>query len=227
MPITVVVTTFERDDFLKRCILSIPPGFRIIIQNTKGNLSWGRNEALSHVTTQYFLLMEDDMEFTAETYINSLVDILKTDRSLLGVGGHIDSKNKRHNWCHNFEVVNDERLEAQPSDEKVLKSNSGYLYRTCDLISNFVLLNARHCPLWDEELEIQEHIEWFYRVKNTTPYRFAFTEASSIFHNCNQVEQYSEVYRAKRNRIREFSDLASKKIGLKLGNIHSKALPLC
>ena len=80
--VTITITTYKRPKCLERLLESIKqyyPTLPVEIVDTKGNLSWGRNELGRRVKTPYFLMLEDDFIITSDTSIEKLLQVLQYD----------------------------------------------------------------------------------------------------------------------------------------------------
>ena len=99
--VTAIIKTFERPESLDNLIRSIRPFYpdlQIIVADDSLNpqprsdvrylpldhdvgLSAGRNALLASVETPYFLLLDDDLEFTKDTRIERLTAIVASRKS--------------------------------------------------------------------------------------------------------------------------------------------------
>lgn len=211
--VTICVTWWLREAQLARCLASIAdryPHVTLLTQNTRGNLSWGRNRLVDCVETPYFLLCEEDMEFLDETDIARLKHVLDCDSEIGMVGGLCRGKG-RIAWAHDFHIFRD-RLEMSPAARPARVTPLGVAYQPCDVIWNFGIVRtsvARESP-WDESLPLGEHREWFYRFHRQ--WRAAVCPGVAIQHH---QERGSEEYAAGRERAMAYQSLAERKIGLR------------
>ena len=135
-------------------------------------ISVGRNLALKKVRTKYFMLVDDDHVFTNATNIAKLVDILdSTDASL--VGGRFEGQ-ERFAGTINFHRTGNIRnltLDSSYCDGPPLTDLSP-MFRNCtqcDVVSNVFIAKLSHMNLfggWTEELKIQEHTDFFVKMKS-------------------------------------------------------------
>jgi glycosyltransferase involved in cell wall biosynthesis len=107
--LTVIIKTFNRPNELKRLVTSIKrfyPELKIIIaddgnQNSNisdvsyfrlpfnSGVSYGRNFALSKVTTPFFLSLDDDFIFYANTKIEESFDVIRNNSEIDLIGGKV------------------------------------------------------------------------------------------------------------------------------------------
>lgn len=212
--VTVCVTTFKRPESLKRCIESLDrlyPSVPRIVQETDGNLSRGRNIAIAKTTTPYVMVCEDDFVFTDGNYLQTLCNVLDHDSEVGGASGAVFEvhKNRKRNWYANLRRFRGKLLHERPTEWK--STRSGINYAICDLLQNAGVWRKQvfeSCP-WDEQLEVQEHHEWFWRLRNKGEWRCAFVPSVSINHHHDRP---NAEYNDMRGR-KEFRKLAERKIG--------------
>ena len=104
--VTAGITTYRRPAALARLLDSIErhwPELNVEVQDTGGNLSWGRNQLIGRCPTEFFLLLEDDFEFSPQTDLTALLAVLRADGDLAGVGGSVIENGLVRHWCHNFD----------------------------------------------------------------------------------------------------------------------------
>jgi glycosyltransferase involved in cell wall biosynthesis len=200
--VTLCITTFLRPDALKKLEQSIDkfyPQLKRVIVDTKGNVSWGRNFAIKQVITPYCVILDDDFVFTNETKLETLLNILKDDEELGGVGGLVNN-----DWfAFNFRAFRD-KLHIRPTPQT---ENPVY----CDLINQFVMFrtNVFQKYHWDEALPINEHYNFFYSLWRGEQWRIALTSDVNIAHVRPRPSTEYIKYR-KRNFVKQ----AEKAIGL-------------
>lgn len=200
---------------LTKCLRSIQqfyPNLRTDVLDTGGNVSWGRNVLVNRCQTPYFVLLEDDMEFTEGTRLESLLEIVKNDPQLLGCGGYLEEDNRRNPWHHDwweFRGV----LRALPSRRTTRISPKGHPYLPCQLIQNFGVFRTeevRKFP-WDEELPVGEHLSWFYSIRKQ--WLVGYCESVKVRHHSDRDRGE---YDRQRGRAKTLRRVASDKLGLKL-----------
>ena len=141
----------------------------IVSENPDLGISAGRNEALSHVTTPYFLLVDDDNIFSNKTDLQKMVDILDTtDVSL--VGGHY---NRQQDFSGFLEVD----IWQGSNNLHLYKGSCSKINQTipnfpdcvrCDITPNVFLARTEdilEVGGWSEELLVTEHKDIFLKLK--------------------------------------------------------------
>ena len=216
--VTIGITAFKRPESLERLVKSIHqhyPTARIVVADNgdeRANvdvhsylslpfdcgLSAARNALIDTLETPYLLLCEDDFEFTAETKLEPLLEILDADATVGLVGGIVRNENGREPWQFDFEQFRDTLYCVPPRRApRVTPAATAYTY--CDLRPNWFLARRKllqDCR-WDDDLKLQEHREWFHRLWKLQQWRVAHTDATSIKHNSERDGQYA-AYRQRR-----------------------------
>ncbi len=212
--ITVAITTYLRPESLARCIASVKryyPDLVVEVEDTGGNLSAGRNRLAAKVKTPYLFLLEDDMELTPGTSIESLLDVVQHNDTLAACSGPLVGDDRGY-WAHNFHEMQG-TLTHYPSELPVKVTPSGIAYRPCSLICNWGVYRTgflQEHP-WGEDLELAEHREWYWRVRTQAQMASAFSVTINHYRD-RPTEEYSEA----RNRASHYIRLSEKKMGLRL-----------
>jgi glycosyltransferase involved in cell wall biosynthesis len=155
-------------------------------------LSFGRNYLVRHTSTKYYLTLDDDHVFCANTNIEKLVAILENsdvdiiagviceDGKLFRQGGGImelkEGKLFKHRkYYEQFSLA---------YDEEVLT------YQTVDYCANFFLArtNKLLASLWDENLKMEEHNDFFLKAKGIL--KVAFCPSVYIDHYPSRDDDY-------------------------------------
>jgi len=186
--LTAIIKTFERPSCLDRLICSMQhyyPDLRIVVGDDSyrpqprddveycrfepdiGN-SAGRNRLLGKVTTPYFLLLDDDLEFTAETRIETLLQLVAEGVVDLAAGDYIGCQRRlvfftrqRRQPYHGVFALRGRHLLLQRG---YLRRRRSYLI--CDFVHPFFVARTaaiRAMGGWDEELRKSEHEDFFLR----------------------------------------------------------------
>lgn len=211
--VTACITTFRRPASLARLVRSLErfyPRLTVRVQHTGGNLSWGRNRLVESCDTDYFLLLEEDFEFTADTDLHALYDILLDDE-LAGAGGTLFRKDGRKQfWCHDFSIFR-EQVQMWPASKPWRISPQGHPYRPCDALLNFGIFrtDVLRQTGWDEHLPLSEHQDFFFRLWQSRQWRMAYTPSCSALHHHDRPASYREM------RQRNFTDRSNAKHGRK------------
>jgi GT2 family glycosyltransferase len=229
--ITAAIKAFERPDSLDRLIRSIRrycPGLKVLVADDSFEpcprhdvqylrlepdvgLSAGRNAMLRHIDTPYFLLLEDDMEFSADTQIELLAALVAQDTVDIAGGDLVRCKRKllyvrrKPQHYHGLIEVVDGHLRLVEGDR-----GSGTSYQVCDIVPNFFVARTDQVLAfggWDEELKLHEHEEFFVRAKRAG-LRIGFCGDVRINHWCARPRRYSQY------RSRDFGALAAEKMSI-------------
>jgi len=189
LKLTITIKAFERPKSLRRLLKSIqrfypempilvaddsfrkrpPNDVRYLPLPPDVGLSAGRNALVEAVETPYFLLLEDDFQFTADTVLERLLEGVET-YDLAVVAGDCVSHRRRGFRLHRWQ----EKICAKMHFEaNHLRLEPGYYeqlgpYYRCDMVTNFFVADTqviRNVGGWDPELKIQEHEEFFVRLK--------------------------------------------------------------
>lgn len=150
-------------------------------------LSEGRNVLVNHVSTDYFLLCDDDYVFESRTDLDRALEVLKENKLDIVGGEYYNYVNipnlkvfvrqithpfrllrfflhryKRSAYIGNF-VMKDKDCELQvsylPPEKEITR---------CDLVNNFFIAHTatvRSMGGWDKELKMGEHEDFFLRAK--------------------------------------------------------------
>lgn len=233
--LTAVIKTFHRPRALKRLINSIRrfyPQLAIAVADdgieatpadelgenvsylrlpTDVGLSAGRNALLRHIETPYFLLLDDDLEFDANTRIEKLFDLVERDEVDLAAGDYDACKRKlvytRRRWqpYHGMLQREGDTLSLLPQ----VLSNHGE-YQRCEIVHNFFVARTEQVLAaggWDEALKLHEHTEFFYRLSQQD-WRVAYVPSVVAKHWREKSESYSPY------RNRDFRALGRERMGI-------------
>ena len=232
--ITIGVTGFNRPEKLTNCLSSIWrkfPNAKVILADNGDQLvdavsmcpatgkletlpmpfdagvSVARNAIVDHVTTPFFLLMEDDFIVDERADIPAMLDVLESC-SDFGLVGGVDEGNYRANDHEggpqglNGELPMFVRLNPHPP---TLKTANGNDFMCTEFVINFSLWRTEFAKAhrWDDDLKIGEHTEFFFRVREADDWVVAFCPQSKIGHDRgNRSKEYAE-YRNRAEVIRK------------------------
>lgn len=215
--ITILIKSFLRKDCVDRLIGTIRRYYKtikIIVIDDSGDvnynfnyddniktysidfdsgLSKGRNFGVSIIDTEFFILLDDDFEFTEKTDIIKWMDIM-IDSNLDILGGDVIMNSQKIEYFGNFELKNkclyykNERYEIYDK------------YKTCDFVLNFFIAKTSKIRefKWDDELKLAEHTAYFFEHKGKI--KVGHTDEISIDHQKINEGEYS-IYR---NRGKDF-----------------------
>ena len=234
--ITFVIKTFERINCVKRLVRSIQkyyPNYPILIgddskESCKGyfkfysfftganievvelpydsGLSYGRNELIKRVKTEFFVLMDDDFviddqcdfKYAISVFESSDLDILggyyrnypATDENT-GIFKRIQYKDKKNEKPLNY--IGDLNLDVNNRILTFDVENDFFpdFVRT-DVVENFFIARSasilEKC-LWDSDLKVNEHLAFFFEAK-AKGVKVAFSNRLSVIHRPVQSKNY-------------------------------------
>lgn len=127
------------------------------------------NALLSRVRTPYFLLLDDQAEWTADTQIEPLLNLVTQDKLDLAAGDFIGCRRKLWFFVKRQPLPGHGLLEFA-GDQLTLRAGHrtiGEGYAWCDLVHRFFVAKTakvRNLGGWDPELEYDEREEFFVRA---------------------------------------------------------------
>jgi GT2 family glycosyltransferase len=230
--LTAIIKTFQRPRSLDRLIRSIRryyPGLAIAVADdgftpsprsdvgylrlpADVGLSAGRNALVRHIRTPYFLLLDDDLEFTRKTQIERLLALVCSGTVDIAAGDYYRCKHKlffvRSHWqpFHGIFQFQDGDLRLANSTHETHST-----YELCDVVHNFFVARATDVLAlggWDEELKLNEHVEFFVRA-HRRGMRVGYCGDVIIRHWMERHAGYTQY------RDRDFTPLAAQKIGVR------------
>jgi len=202
--VTLCMKTFERPECAQKLIASIRkyyPTIRIIIADDSkehpidfeqtNNVTHlilpfyqgcgiGRNAALNNVETEYFVTMDDDFIFNAQTNLARWVDILdQTDIDM--VGGRVDIRN--------YEGL----IEKNDDAIRLVNGSHGECagLKLYDVVLQFWMGRTdviRGAGGWDEDFKTQDHKSFF--LKHLGEFKTAY--CPSVF--CHHIRRMPKHY---------------------------------
>ena len=173
---------FDYDDNIKTYNIEFDSG-----------LSAGRNFGVSKIETPYFLLCDDDFEFTDNTDLVKWLDIFKnSDLDILG--GDVIMNGNRIDYFGLLEKV-DDKLYYRHGNH-----NINEFYTEYDLILNFFIAKTKKIKKykWDDSLKLAEHTAFFFEHKGKL--KIAHTKLFSVNHQQVRELEYSKY----RSRAKEY-----------------------
>lgn len=197
---------FDYDDDIKTYNMEFDSG-----------LSAGRNYGVSKIETPYFLLCDDDFEFTEKTDLIKWLEIFKSS-NLDILGGDVIMNGKKIDYFGLLEKVDDNLYYKKGFH------NETEFYKEYDLVLNFFIAKTDSIidNGWDNDLKLAEHTAFFFDNKGKL--KVGHTELISIDHQRvvnavyskfrNRNQKFFEIWMRKReiNRIFGFNGLVSFKI---------------
>jgi GT2 family glycosyltransferase len=230
--LTAVIKTFQRPQALSRLIRSIrryypqlaiavaDDGFTpsprndvdyLRLPNDVG-LSAGRNALLRHIRTPFFLLLDDDLEFTRKTRIERLLELVAGGEVDVAAGDYHRCKRRLFFIWRRWQPFHGTFNFLDGELWLVRKPHAVYpRYELHDVVHNFFV--ARTADIlsaggWDEELKLNEHVEFFVRLQQQGK-RVAYCGDVVARHWAVRDAAYTPY------RERNFTALAAEKIGVR------------
>jgi hypothetical protein len=229
--LTAIVRTSDRPASIARLIRSLRtryPQLRVLVADDSRQprpvpgadwirlpadvgVSTGRNTALARVRTPYFLLLEDDLELTHRTRLESLVELVADKRVDIAAGDCTRCRRKllvltarTPDPAHATFEFDSDTLRLSPGHRA-----AGTQFLPCDLAHNFFVARTdkvRAMGGWDPQLLVDERIEFFVRAQ-----RFGLRVGV-----CRDVvaQRWSSTDAAPHGAGRDFKHLALAKIGV-------------
>jgi glycosyltransferase involved in cell wall biosynthesis len=180
---TALVKTFERPHIVRRLVTSIRrlyPTLRIVVVDDSrdpvalegvetivmpydSGISAGRNEALRRVTTEYVIILDDDLVFFRRTRLEDALDLMVSHPEIDIMGG---------------ELINLPLLTARPLAQaagRIFTADSDPPFPVgrrigglvvCEKVPNFFVARRDRLALvpWDPRLKRMEHADFFTRA---------------------------------------------------------------
>jgi hypothetical protein len=222
---TIIVKTFDRPDAVQRFVNSVrhfypdipicvaddsrtptrPDGVQEYIRLPfDSGVSAGRNAMLSCVKTPYFVLSDDDNEFTSETCMELMWDAVHTGRINLAGG------TRRDVFCGTFRRE-DRTLYLQMGTSRGREEP----YPVFDYVHNFFMARTEDIRRvqWDDDLKVFEHLDFFLRGRGV----IEATQVDVPIRHCHAAQvpgRQARRYLRFRQRKR-FRRLQMKKHGLR------------
>ena len=180
--LTAVVKTFERPNILKRLISSIKrtyPSLKIIVADDSRHpsqirgvkvirlpydtgISFGRNEALKHVSTKYTLLLDDDFIFYRYTDLYTPLALMERRPEIDIMGGEVVD-------LPIFQIPDFTKVVLFKTGAAPTRPIAGKIegLPVCDMVANFFIGRTDRVALvgWDPRLKRMDHKDFFTRAK--------------------------------------------------------------
>lgn len=161
-------------------------------------VSVARNQLVTSTKRSYKLMLDDDFLFTEATDIAPLLKLLDLQSGAAVAAGAVASNGQIHGLRSHLRSEGDTLLTV--ADSSPYRRLEGIRYSEVDFVSNFSLIRDRlfEHVLWDPDLKIFEHRDFFLRVK-ATPYKVLFSPDAVIGHQCLTLSPEYALYRYRFN----------------------------
>lgn len=237
--LTFGVTAFERVLHLERIVESLlrarpnariivadngrekaklPPSVKVVHLPFDCGVSAARNALIDRLETDYLFLLEEDFEFTTETRVERLLDVLEQNPEIGFVGGSLYQDGRKLDYAVNLRRFR-ETLYLEPSRYDLLTTPNGTTYRPCDMCFNFGLIRREMLRehRWPEELKVGEHSAYFSAVKQAARWRVAHCDQVRAIHH---REGRTPTYNRYRGRAAEMLHKHLLKQGITRVRVH-------
>jgi glycosyltransferase involved in cell wall biosynthesis len=177
--VTALIKTFERPHVLRRLVDSITrryPTLRVVVVDDsraptrlagvetiampfRSGVSAGRNEGLRHVTTEYVLVLDDDLVLYRGTSMREAVELMERHPEIDIMGGRLIQLPLSQS-SHPGQIFHTDAKPVRPFGSKI-----GGL-TVCEKVNNFFLARTERLRLvpWDPELKLLDHADFFTRA---------------------------------------------------------------
>lgn len=197
------------------------PQLEYIILDFDLGLSASRNAIVDRLETPFLMLCDDDNEFTIQTRISDLLEVLDAVPEIGVAGGMLHDVRPGRipedlTWTMDLSIE-DRRggpfLVGRQSNRPTERTPSGIGYYRTDTLQNFALFRREMLSdhKWDSELKIQEHSAYYLSVKQLGRWQVACVESCVSDHVRERTAGYSEY----RHRVKEFVDVMCRKFSIK------------
>jgi GT2 family glycosyltransferase len=156
-------------------------------------LSYARNYLVKTTPRKYKLILDDDMEFTPETDIEGMAELMEDYPGYGVVGGLVRQMGSDIHFEFNLQIKNGTIY--QIPDRQPMRTNGTMRYKKTGCVLNFALFkkDVFSYIAWDENLKTCEHMDFYLRFRNTL-YRIMYTPDSAIEHRpARRNEEYKQL----------------------------------
>lgn len=183
-------STPEKEIYYKQLI---DEGHEIFKLPYNCGLSAARNYLVKQTKEPFILVVDDDFLFTEKSNLSPFINIL-VDNSEIGlVGGPVSERQYSGGAPYVFNLEYDQKNRAlyllKKDKEPILTTPTlkqpSTKYILADIVLNFFLARRELFDniLWDENLKMAEHTDFFLRLKFLNKWKVAYTEEISVSHN--------------------------------------------
>lgn len=236
--VSVIVTTFERGECVQELLESLhhyhPDWPVIVADNGKEpikvpgydfkhvlcpfdcGLAKARNLALEHVETPMFLLCDDDYVILHETHTEKLAQLVRDGVADLAGGDYRPEPDQKWKDYHGV-------IEWEPKKKRMRLHREALVwhgdYAEVDITQNFFV--ARTAAVkgifgWDNDLKLQEHIDFFFRFKKAG-HTCVYVPECRVWH-----KQRGRTDRYKQYRHRSFHRVMLRKLHVKRLEVYGR-----
>lgn len=159
-------------------------------------LSYARNHLVTTTPNMYKLILDDDFEFTEETDITKMIKLFEANPSAGIVGGKVRQLGHDIHFEFTPEKIGDTLYHR--GERQLWKTHSGIKYRRTGSVLNFALFkrDVFRNILWDPELKLSEHTDFYLRLKGT-PWQVLYTPDVIVEHPQADKNREYKKYRTR------------------------------
>lgn len=180
-----------------------------------GNVSAARNAAVAEITTRAVWLLEDDLVLPdAWSHVPGhpaglydALEVLSADNEIGIVGGPLVANGRMCSYASDLELFRG-TLTARPPRLPERATAGGTRYTPCDQVWNFFVARREVLAAnpWDAALRMQEHAEFFWRLKCGRQWRAAYLPGIVGLHDHRGNPEY-DTHRQRQTGVRRLREL--------------------
>jgi len=213
--VTICITYYLRLESLERLLKSIAihcRGATVLMEDTGGNLSAGRNRLVERCRTPFVCMMEEDFEIIDGRAIPQLLDVVANDERVGLACGSLEENKQVCHYSYMMDLFRGVMTLSEPAGEWLLTAH-GTKYRLAECGANWFV--ARRETLranpWDERLALMEHVPWFWALKLGAVWRVGYAPDAVVRHHKDRsLAEYNEA----RSATSEFHRLQALHYGI-------------
>lgn len=182
-------------------------------------VSYARNYLVLSTPNKYKLILDDDMEFSRETDIGKMIQIMESNERIGVVGGLV----RQLGYDMHFEFTPEKKGDTvfHQTENTNWKMHNGIKYRKTGCVLNFALFRKdlfQHIQ-WDNKLKVSEHLDFYLRMK-PVPYMIMYVPGVTIEHPpAGRNEDYKELRQRDEFQIMMFKKHGIKRVRYENGQI--------
>lgn len=158
-------------------------------------LSAGRNNLVRSTKRKYIFLLDDDFIFTSQTRLEKFYNFMEEKKEAGVIGGCcIENKRDLH---YEYLISIKNGVFTQLPDGNNFEVIAGTTVKKTDSVLNFALFRRQlfEDVLWDPELKVAEHANFYARLKKTN-WEVYYTPEVKVIHDKQRPGDYGD-YRSR------------------------------
>jgi hypothetical protein len=156
-------------------------------------LAFARNYLVKQTVEPFILILDDDFEITEETKIQNFVNILLKNKEIGIVGGTLIG---HQNYNYDLFLKNEILYYVVPNKKNFQEAVTSYVqnppikFYYQDIVLNFSMFRREVFKdiLWNPELKMAEHTDFYLRLKTLSKWSVAFTDSVQANHQSHKDE---------------------------------------